>query len=76
MQIEWGKLAVLLTAIIGAVACMMTHTITEAAGVGIITGCLGYTFGNGRLAARGGTQAPLVQRRNPLELVDEFRDEA
>lgn len=67
MQIEWGKLLVLLAAIVGAIVCLATRTMSEAAGVGIITGCMGYAFGNGRLAAKGGTPEPLIKRRVPPE---------
>lgn len=65
MQIEWGKLLVLLTAIAGAVVCLIAEVMHESAGVGIITACLGYAFGNGRLASRGKEPVPMIGRREP-----------
>ena len=65
MQIEWGKLLVILTVVIGAVTCLITKVMHESAGVGIITACLGYTFGNGRLASRGKEPVPMIGRRGP-----------
>lgn len=71
MQIEWGKLIVLSLAVAGAVLLLALGRISEGAGVGIITGALGYTFGNGRLMARGKEPVPMIRRRPPGDEADE-----
>lgn len=50
MLSDYGKLIILSIGLIGAIVLLATHTIDDAAGVGLITGIIGYVTGNGVLA--------------------------
>jgi hypothetical protein len=77
-QIEWGKLALILVLMLGGFGLVFValldsdltddrFAITLALGSSIITGCMGYLFGNGRLASRGEASVPTLgaARRDP-----------
>lgn len=70
-QIEWGKLALILVLMLGGFGlvfvALLSHAlsddrfaITLALGSSIITGCMGYLFGNGRLASKGQLSVPTI----------------
>jgi hypothetical protein len=70
-EIEWGKLALILVLMLGGFGLVFIALIDEnlsddrfaitlALGSSIITGCMGYLFGNGRLAARGQSSVPTL----------------
>lgn len=63
IQVEWGKLLVLLCGIVGGVVLLVTGAVTESAGVGIIMAVLGYVTGNGRLASKGEQSVPAIGAR-------------
>lgn len=68
-QIEWGKLAVIGFLMLGGFALVFVallapnladdrFAITLSLGSSIITGVMGYLFGNGRLASKGQVSVP------------------
>lgn len=74
-QIEWGKLALILVLMLGGFALVFIallaqisddrFAITLALGSSIITGCMGYLFGNGRLASKGMVSVPTIAPLQP-----------
>lgn len=64
---DYGKLIILSIGLIGAMVLLFTDTIDDAAGVGIITGILGYVTGNGRLAITGKNPSPMLAPANTDE---------
>lgn len=75
-QIEWGKLALILVLMIGGFGLVFValldanlsddrFAITLALGSSIITGVMGYLFGNGRLASKGQQSVPTIAARQP-----------
>lgn len=61
VEVEWGKFLVLTLSMLCATALLVTGTISEAAGIGIITSCLGYVVGNGRLISKGQEPVPMLR---------------
>lgn len=75
-QIEWGKLGLIMLLILGGFGlvfvAILDHSlsddrfaITLALGSSIITGAMGYLFGNGRLASRGEISVPTIAPMPP-----------
>lgn len=63
---DYGKFIVVLVALVGGIVLAIVGAVVHdaqgltTAGVGLSTGALGYTFGNGRLAARSEPPATLM----------------
>jgi hypothetical protein len=62
-DIEWGKLGILLTIVIGVIVLMALERIDPVAGAGMLGMMIGYTTGNGRLASKGSPTVPMIGRR-------------
>lgn len=60
MNIEWGKLGILLTTVLGCFLTVIFKVAVWSEVLPVITGVLGYVYGNGRLAAKGQTSVPLI----------------
>lgn len=75
---DYGKLILLTTAVVGAIVMMITHTVSETAGVGIIMAVVGYVTGNGRLATRGEQPSQLLtsQRQKDAAVEQSMTDRA
>jgi hypothetical protein len=73
MEIEYGKLLVLFSLVVGIIILMAVHAIDSGSGLPILTTALGYTVGNGRLASKGKSTVPMLGRRT-LRLSDKTDD--
>lgn len=58
--IDWGKLAVLVSTIVATTVLGLAHILDPDAVRTILALAVGYTAGNGNLARKGQTPAPLV----------------
>lgn len=63
IEIEPGKLVLLLAILITAVVLGVFHVIDSEAITGTLGGLVGYATGNGRLASKGWAPQPLIRRR-------------
>jgi hypothetical protein len=64
-----GKLGVLLVALIGAFAGLLTGTIDDTTAVAIIGPIIGYVTGNGVLAARKQASSPVIASKGTTTVV-------
>lgn len=60
MNIEWGKLGILMTTLLGCFLSVIFKVAVWSDVLPVITGAMGYVYGNGRLASRGETSVPLI----------------
>lgn len=61
---NWTKLVVAVTTILSVTVLLATHSISEAAGVPLITLVLGYMLGNGVAARKGEAVEPIIGPRD------------
>lgn len=59
---DHGKLLILLTALIGAIALRMVDAIDATVFTGVVGHIVGYVTGNGVLAKKGEAPSPLIAR--------------
>jgi hypothetical protein len=71
-EIEWGKLVICVLLIFCGMSLMMLalfdsnlpddrFTIAMTTGTALVTGVMGYLFGNGRLASKGEISVPTIR---------------
>lgn len=61
IQVEWGKVVVAVSAIVGAITLILVGETT--AGASLLTLIVGYTIGNGRLISRSQEPVHMLMRK-------------
>lgn len=64
-EVDWGKLVTIVMVLVGTTVLGLAHVIDSGATIAIYSAAAGYVFGNGRLAAKGGTPRPMIGRARP-----------
>lgn len=68
--VDWGKLATIAMLIASTTILAALHVVPAELASYILVATAGYTFGNGRLAAKGKPPGPMLYKL-PAVLVDE-----